>query len=970
MRADGMNRNDWIRLLAGAAAICLLLWLASLLAAENPGSQDRQGVRILRVMTSNPATCMPVGGEYTDWVEVANLSAETVNLDGWRLSAGMDVREGCVFPDVVLEPRQSVVVYAGKRPAAAPADALFANFTLSADGATLTLSDNRNVTQDSVDVPVLQAGMVYALDTVTDTYAQRSPYDSLGAGIDLSAELYPDSGGLVISEAMAINGSSVKTASGQYEDWIEIYNGTGSEINLAGYSLSEDEYNRRRFVFPNVTLAAGEYRLVFAAGYEQYGDELYAPFKLSGEGEHVVLYDPLGNPVSYIKYDKLDTDESIARREDGSVGRTLMVSPGYPNTEEGAKASIDPAYLTPTQNTLGIYINEVACSTDTTSDWVEIINESGQPADISGFGLSDNPNRPRKWTFPAGTTIPSGGGVVVSLTGSDGTGGTAVSSYTAPFALDVDGDESLVLSDAQGSIIDQMLVTAQRRNFSYGRLSGESGYVYFASPTPGAVNKGTVFRRCAQEVQFSHSGGVQTGPVDLVLSAEDGMTIYYTTDGSEPTASSSVYSGPISITSNVVIKAVAWSSDAIPSYSVANTYIFGVSHTVPIVAVSGNADELTGPNGTLQTGKIGSGYDVHAEFYDENGVKLESQNCMLKVNGRSSRTMFDQRAFRLVAKNEYGDNRFRASLIPSRDYEEYKAVVVRAAGQDNRLAYMRDVVFTSRAKNTSVMYQESQVVAAYVNGTFWGVYHLRERISPESICQFEGWDNPDAVDLLEGSNGAAVQGSNATFKKMMAAVEKYGLKSDENVAALRTMMDIENYLEYVMLQMYCNNHDLNNVRMYRNSEEDGLWRWIIFDTDLGFRNNRDSVKEWLHGSGNGSGVGSITQQDNTLFVELMKNASVRDWFLTRFGELLATDLSKEAVLGKIQEVYTDLAPEMELHCKRWDWSVSSWKNNGEDFIAYANKQTGRIISSLIEQFKLSDEQARHYLGAAMDKDAG
>lgn len=925
-------------------------------------------MRILRVMTSNPAACLPVAGEYLDWVEIVNLSSDAVDLNGWRLTSGLDIREGCVFPETMLQPGQSVIVYAGARPSGAPADALFASFTLSADGASLSLCDSRNAVQDSVEVPVLPAGTVYALDTQTGAYAKYSPYDDLGVGLDLSSELYPQSDGLVISELMATNASSIQTASGEYSDWIEIYNGTDAPIDLAGYSLSDDATNRRRYVFPHVTLAAGEYRLVFASGAEQSGDELHAAFKLSAEGEHVVLYDPLGTPISYMEYDQLEADESMIRRENGSVERTFLVSPGQPNTEDGARASIDPAWLSPTQNAQGLYINEVVCSADASSDWVEIINESAQTVDISGYGLSDSPSRPRKWTVPDGTSIPAGGCIVVSLIGSDGDASTAISSYTAPFALDVDGNESLALSDAQGNIIDQMLVTSQRRGVSYGRASGESSYVYFANPTPGAANGGTFYRRCAQEVAFSQDGGVQDGPVTLTLSAEAGMTIYYTTDGSEPTAASSVYTAPLVISSNTVVKAVAWSSDAIPSYSVANTYLFGVSHTVPIVAVSGNAEELTGPNGTLMTGKIGSGYTVHAEFYDASGAKLVSQSCMLKVNGRSSRTMYDQRAFRLVAKNEYGDNRFRAALFTERDYEEYKSVVVRAAGQDNRLAYMRDVVFTSRAKNTSVMYQESEVVVAYVNGQFWGVYHLRERISPESICQFEGWDNPDAIDLLEGKNGAVVQGSNASFKKMMAAVKKYGLETDENVAALRTMMDVENYLEYVMLQMYCNNHDLNNIRMYRNTEEDGLWRWIIFDTDLGFRNNRDSVKEWLHGTSGVSGVGSITQQDNTLFVELMKNATVRDWFLTRFGELLATDLSSEAVLGKIQEVYTDLAPEMSLHCERWDWSVSSWKKNGEGFISYTRKQTARIITSLIEQFNLTDAQTQQYLGAAMVKE--
>lgn len=960
------QKKDFLTLVIGALVICLLLVGAMFLVGEDDAAQGERSVRILRVMTVNDSTCLPVGGEYLDWVELVNVSAMPVDLNGWRLSSGLDIREGCVFPARTLQPGESMIVYAGNRPAAAPADALFASFALSSDGASLTLCDAKNVVRDSLEVPVLGSGEVYAYDAAADEYSRRSPYDDLGMGMDLSEEIYPaHAGGLVISEIMAVNGSSVKDSSGQNSDWIEIYNGTGSAVNLAGCSLSEDSANRRRFVFPDVTLGAGEYRLVFASGGERTSGELHAAFKLSSEGEHVVLYDPMGQALSYMEYEKLDTDESAVRRADGGVETTFLVSPGYPNTEEGARNAIDPMYLTPVQNAMGLYINEVAASVDATSDWVEIINESTQNIDLSGFGLSDNPNRPRKWQFPNGTVVPAGGGLVVSLVGASGSIDSAPSPYVANFALDAAGGESIVLSDAQGQVIDQIMVNCPRRNISYGRMAGETSYVYFTSPTPGANNGGSYYRRCAEEVQFSHTGGIQAGPVQLTLSAEPGMAIYYTMDGSEPSAASAVYTGPMTITTNTVIKAIAWSSDSIPSYSKANTYLFGVNHTTPIVCVSGRPDELTGPNGTLITGNIGSGYDVHAEIYDENGNQLVSQGCMLKVNGRSSRTMYDQRAFRLVAKNEYGDNRFRAELFSNRDYDEYKAVVVRAAGQDNRIAYMRDVVFTSRAQNTSVMYQESEVVVAYVNGQFWGAYHLRERISPESICQFEGWENPDAIDLLEGAGLARVQGSSDTFKQMMQAVKSYGVASDENLAALRTMMDVENYLEYVMLQMYCNNHDLNNIRMYRNAEEDGLWRWIIFDTDLGFRNERDSVKEWCQGRGE---VGSITQQDNTLFVALMQNPTTRDWFLTRFGQLLATDLSSEAVLAKIEQVYNDLVPEMPLHCQRWDWSMSSWQNGGQDLVAYAQKQTKRIITSLIEQFQLTEAQAQQYLGQAMLKE--
>ena len=315
-----------------------------------------------------------------------------------------------------------------------------------------------------------------------------------------------------------------------------------------------------------------------------------------------------------------------------------------------------------------------------------------------------------------------------------------------------------------------------------------------------------------------------------------------------------------------------------------------------------------------------------------------------------------------MAKNVYGNNRFCAELFSRRDYEKYKSVVLRAGGQDHSYAFMRDVVLTSLAHDTSVMYQESETVVVYVNGKYWGVYHLRERICPESICQFEGWENPDAVDLLEGKDGIAVQGSSDNFREMMRFVKNEGVKSDENLAKLRTYMDVENYLEYVMLQIYSNNRDLNNVRMYRSTEEDGLWRWILFDEDLGFRSTGNSVRSWMTSDGE---VGSITPQSNVLFVALMKNDEMRDWFMTRFGELLATNMSSQSVLAKIELEYNLLEPEMEMECARWDMSQEKWKSRVMDFAKEASTRTATIIAQLIDRFELSDEEAQRYFGTAM-----
>lgn len=946
-----------ISILLAAAALSSNLFLT-----EEEQSAPKT-VRILRAMTDNPDTCMPVCGQYRDWVELTNLSDEPVNTKGWRLSDRVDIRGAFVLPEITLVSGQSLILYEGQPVDGAPDPSVFMGFSLKTDGQWLFLTDGGETLLDSVEIPALEAGYVYALDIQTDTYSQRSPYDDLGAGLDLGSALKPENNGvLTISELMASNGSVIRDKQGAYSDWIEIYNGSSSDLNLGGWSLSDNPMNRTRFVFPDRTVAAGEYLLVYASGAEDQGDELHVPFKLSSEGEMIVLYNPQGEAVSYMEYDSLEKNQSMARIN-GACEKTYMPSPGNENTDKGAALSIDSGYTTMEKNSLGLYINEVMAASKGKPDWLELVNQSDADIDLSGFGISDNPNKARKWRFPDGASIPAKGYVTVALMGAEYSADQVNGTYCADFALDVDADQTLLLSDADGEIIDRMLLTAQKQDVSFGRSNEKGTYRYFTEATPGKANSGKNYAYSAENVSFSHPGGVQSGPIDLVLSSNEGMTIYYTADGTEPTINSDTYKGPIHLDSNTVIRAVAYRKDGIPSDVIAHTYIFGVEHNLGIVAVSGKRSELNGSGGLLRTGKGTTGREVQVEIYDPSGNNLINQKCELKLNGRSSRTMFDQKAFRLVAKEQYGDTKFRASLFTNRDYEEYNAVVIRAAGQDNQRALMRDVIITSLAKNTTLFYQESEPVVVYINGNYWGVYHMRERVDPHAIAQFEGWENEDKIDFLEGAYGSVVQGSNASFKEMVSFVDRHGVKSDANLEKLRTIMDVENYLDYVILQIYCNNQDLNNVRMYRSTEGDGKWRWILYDTDLGFLATRNSVKAWCSTS-NGGKVGSITEQSNMLFTELLKNAQIRDYFLTRFGELLATDLSADSVVARIQEVYNAIAPEMKLHCRRWNWSVSAWEKEGGNLLSYVKKRPATLVSQLIDEFDLSDAQAEHYFGAA------
>ena len=804
---------------------------------------------------------------------------------------------------------------------------------------------------------------------------------------------------VVINRVMTSNPSACYPVGDEYCDWVELLNVSDEAVSLAGWrlgdrvdqrgafelgnvalppagsllvycaprpedyegdalfsgfrlsangellALSDDDANQRKWVFPALTMQPGEYRVVFASGKDRReGPALHANFKLSTKSEVVRLYDTAGNVRSWAEYDALPAETSLSRLEGGAFTTEIRPTPGASQT------LVNP-------NAGDLRINEIMANGDG-DDWIELYNDSDKARDLSGVGLSDDGGHPRRWQFPEGAIIPAKGYVTVLLTGKGGRTGIQNGRYCADFALTA--GENAVLAGPDGALLDKVTLFDQYRNVSYGRADGHERYRYFVEATPGADNAAVSYARKADNVVYSQPGGQHSEKkLTVALSAEPDVKIYYTIDGTEPTTASKVYGSPFELKKNTVIKAFAWAEDAIPSELCVQSYILGVNHTVRLVSVSGDSAALDGKKGMLTTGIKGDGSEAYVEVYEPDGTRIVAQKCLMKLAGHSSREHESQKGFSLRARKASGASRFNYPLFSNRDYPSYKSFVMRASGQDCRQTFMRDSILSTLAADTSVLYRETEVAVVYVNGRYWGVYNMRERISNDMIAQFHGWDKPDDVEY-KLSRGYTSE----SYQALLQYVRTHDLSDDGNVVALRSMMDVENYLEYVILEMYVNNQDLDNVGFYRNPKADGLWRWALFDLDLSFQLDADNVAAWLEGDS----VGAITAQDNLLFKSMMKNAALRDWFLRRMGRLLATTFSADNVTAKIRARYALLEPEMEAECKRWGWTTANWKRYVQRMARYAQSRPKHLIQYLTADFKLTETQAQDYFGEAMALD--
>lgn len=972
--------------LIGVAALAVT-WLFQSLPVF-AGAPAAQGLRISEVMSANASTQVGDALGIADWIELQNVSDKPIDLTGYSLMRETRPAQAFAFPGGVLQPGGYVLVYADGSGQAQQGDGYHAPYRLPASGETLALIDKGGKGVDQVTVPSLDRDQVYCRDASGQW--QVSDYPTPGQanraarwdGTDESARPFAvQPGDLEISEAMADNCTFFPDENGAFPDYVEIHNRTNAPVSLEGWALSDKSDKLTRWRFPAITLPANGYIAVHCSGVDKRDDpaHLHADFRLSNKGETLYLTSPSGVVTSTVKTPAMEPDQSYVLLETGWTKQSPP-SPGQPNTPEGADAA---ARAILEGNDVGVRITEVLASSSRSDDWVELYNATAQAVDLSGWGLSDNAGRPRKWQFPEGTVIQPGAYMGVFANGLDTSGGDRLQTS---YNLSADGGYSVVLSKPDGAIVDRLFVPVQYEDISYGRTEGQADLRYFTTVTPGAANSGQSYYGRAPSPVYSVKGGMyHTGDsLTVEMSAPSGCRIYYTLDYTDPTEASTPYTGPISVTGTTILRTRVYGEGYLESIMDTQSYLFDVNNgggTVYVVSLVSDPYNLTsdeagimvkGPNAdeSYPYGSMNRGAnfwmdwerEAHVEVFNPDGSTMISQECGIKLHGQYSRAE-DQKAFKVIARSKYGSNRFNAAIFSHRPYTEYQSFLLRSSSEDGDKTRFRDALLQRLAEGGHVDYQETEIGVLYIDGQYWGHYNLRERICKSNICQFEGWEgDEDDIDLVK-ANTNVMQGSNDTMAQLLDYVKSHDMNTDEAYQVLDNAIDIQNYIEYMAVEMYTGNTDTLNVKRYRNPKKDGKWKWVLFDLDWSFTVDTNSPQRWL----TPGGMGNKNRTDNTLFIACMKNATFVDRFLTYLGEQMATTYSYENIKRMTEEFYNAIAPLMPEHYARWGFTESKHKSEIKEFLRYGEKRPYRMLQFIKynKYLPLTQAQMEQYFGDVM-----
>ena len=742
-------------------------------------------------------------------------------------------------------------------------------------------------------------------------------------------------GQLRLTEVMAKNRAVLQAEDGSFPDWVELTNTGDTPVQLSGWSLSDKA--QPGWQMPERVLAPGERLVIYADGSGRTGESWYADFALNG-AETVYLYSPNGYQADALPCCET-ADHAMARDENGEAVETRYATPGFENTTAGYEAFQE------LQGPSGpLCINEAVVANFTglrakdrnRYDWVELKNCSDETLELSDYYLSDKWDERTLWRRPAGSLAP--GETVLVICSGEARAAEAGGLY-APFKLDA-ADEELFLSTGDETLCDHVYLHDIPTDGSMGRLTGSSGWFYYAEPSPGKENPPGARRVTAKPV-CPEGDGVWDGVESVTVTLSSPGEIHYTLDCSVPTADSPLYTGPLTLDKTTIVRAVAVEAGCLPSRVLTLSYFINEDLHLPVLSLVANnhKDFVRLYNEAKKYVSIPGSLS----FYEESGSFTMA--CGISMKGWTSLEL-PKRSMG-VDFGGYGDGDLRYDLFGN-GVDLFGKLSIRA-GQDYLSSVIRNELCQELCLETGehALTQSSRYCVLFIDGKYYGVYCLKENLTRQYYASHMGIDKQD-VEMLKSTE---VSLSSDLWKEVFEFARNNDMSAQKNYEEFCRRMDIDNLIDWTIMEAFSNNTDINGNMRYFRDRNGGKWQIAYYDLDWSFLYPLNSFQNVIYPSR----VVRISE----VLQRLLANEEFRMKLARRTVELCRGVLSNEHVLQKIDELEAQVEPEMVRDKQAWGYGVTPWQRHMRELREYftVNDYDNYMIRALFDGIlRLSAEQ--------------
>lgn len=603
--------------------------------------------------------------------------------------------------------------------------------------------------------------------------------------------------------------------------------------------------------------------------------------------------------------------------------------------------------------------------------WVELYNAGSTSISSSEYRLGLTRNPDEAYQLPR-LQLSSHGYQLVYCDSYDGQ-----KNWHAPFRLD-SGKGGCIYLFRGSQIIDSIANMAKQPapNIAYGRRTdGSSDWGYQLTPTPNASNCGQICERdhILGDPIFSEPGRVCESSQNITLAlslpegAPSGARIRYTLNGTEPTASSTPYSSPITINLTRTIRAKVFCDGWLSPRSVAQSYLFlGREQTLPVVSIVTDPKYLTDNkigicvDGTYQSGKSNYKFDwrrpINIEIFETPGTEsVLNQLCETRIQGGASRGSA-LKSLALYAHKRFGEKRFDYEFFPDEWPGEtrYKSFLLRNAGNDFDYLYMRDAIIQrTMARHCDVDWQAWRPAIVFINGTYRGIENFRERSNDHNI--YTHYDGLEDVEVVENWNSIK-SGDGSLIAAFKAFYNEHGHTWEE----YEEWMDVSEFLDVMIMELFFNNLDApgNNFCMWRPQEEGGRWRFILKDVDytMGLYGDPYSYKilNWINNSSydGGHNWGANSSDGTRLFRRLMEDQTFMNAFYDRCCIYMGDWLNHDGVWEVWEPMYNLIRTEYPTHRALFNPWWPNYNDEMNNARTWLRNRTSFFYQHLTDYYKL------------------
>lgn len=598
------------------------------------------------------------------------------------------------------------------------------------------------------------------------------------------------------------------------------------------------------------------------------------------------------------------------------------------------------------------------------TDWVEIYNYGEEPVCLQNCFISDNPENTLSFQFSAAPELclpPHSFLVLFANESAD------LHPLYLPFELDSEG-EYLSLYNPDGQLIHEVYFGTQYPDISYGLESGSSNWNFFNPVSPGDANPPSgLFAPLAAPNSTINSGYYTESSVNITLTHPfNWVELRYTTDGSAPGPFSNLYSADIALSVPGVFRARAFANGYLPGTELVLHLLPSPLGPISALSIVIDPDDFEGPNGINTFIYSGLEKPSHVAYLNADEQVVLNQGAGIRIHAPEYR---DQQAFRISARAEYGNPEFHGPVFNNALYSDFQHLIFRCGGNDGVEiggSSLRDPLNHELFHQLNPAYANShyQPVEIYINGAFWGLYEMMERQDQHYIASryFENDCHvlERSADAIETNTYNAISGNFDDFNALELFAVTQDLSEASNYEFIRSWMDIPNFVDYQLLEIYSCNKDWlsNNLKMWRPVDQSRPWQWIWWDTDWAYGTMFPADHAYPHWNALEHALsdwgGWTDEVETELLQNLVLNTNFKNYFCTRAADLHNSFLKPSNILETLDSLQAGIEPDMPRQCERWGTSYSDWLDEREDIQNFILSRNAFFLQHLQERFELGE----------------